>query len=179
MIILALALAALALLLALVALGRASSFARRIEEAELASKRRGENLAEEFERASTAQRELLARVAAGVPVSREMILEGRLWEDVDGARARELVAAGARLLDVRTSGETAGGVLPGALLVPIDALEARVGELPRDPRSWVVYCSAGSRSAAACEFLSQAGFVGLHNLAGGIGAFGGATERPR
>ena len=166
------------LLCALLALSKAGSFGRRIEEVELSAKRDAKNLAEELERALTTQRELLALVAGGAAPSREMILEGRLWCDVDGAKATQLVAAGARVLDVRSPSETASGIIPGALIIPIDALESRLRELPRDQRPWLVYCAAGARSAAACEFLSHAGFAGLYNLNGGIGAWKGSLTRP-
>ncbi len=174
----ALIVAAVGLLAALLALGRTSSFSGRIEEAQRDSKRRAENVAEELERALNTQRELLALVAAGAPLTRDMILEGRLWSDVDGATAKKLVDDGARLLDVRTPSETSGGIIPGAIMIPIDALEARVGELPNDARPWVIYCAAGSRSAAACEFLSHQGHSGLHNLSAGIGAWNGILARP-
>jgi rhodanese-related sulfurtransferase len=176
---LSLALSGLAVVLAFLAWNRAGSFGRRLEEAELSARRRAENLALEFERAMTTQRELLAQVASGARPSRERILEGRLWDDVDGPRARELVAAGAHLLDVRSGAETVSGTLPGARILPIDSLEERLAELPRDGRPWVVYCAAGSRSAAACEFLAREGFSGLYNLAGGIGAYGGPLARPQ
>jgi len=174
----ALILAVLALLLALVAVARAGGLARRLEELELASRRSLENALEEVERTLSTQRELLAQVAEGRAPSREMILEGRLWRDVDGPAARALVEAGARVLDVRTPGETASGTIPGAVLIPIDALEARAGELPKDQRPWLVYCSAGSRSAAACEFLASRGHAGLHNLSAGLGAWAGPLARP-
>lgn len=174
----ALIVAVLALVCAFVALSKAAAFAGRLEEVELASSRRVKNLEGELEAAVTAQRELLAQFAGGAKLTREMILDGRLWHDIDGARAKELVAAGARVLDVRSPSETATGIIPGALLVPIDSLEARLRELPKDERAWVVYCSAGGRSAAACEFLSHAGYSSLHNLSGGIGAWSEALTRP-
>ena len=174
----AIVVAVLALVCAFMAISKAAGFAKRIEEVELESRRRTQNVADEVESALSMQRELLAQVAGGTKLTREMIIEGRLWQDVDGARAKELVTAGARLLAVRSPAETAGGILPGALLIPIDALEARVRELPVDQRGWVVYCAAGSRSAAACEFLSHAGFSGLCNLNGGIGAWSGTLARP-
>ncbi len=169
--------AALALACAFVAMSRAASFAKRIEEVELESRRRAKNAAEELESALSTQRELLAQIAGGAKLTREMILEGRLWRDIDGVEAKALVTSGARVLDVRSPAETAHGIIPGALIIPIDALEARVRELPKDERAWVVYCAAGGRSAAACEFLSQAGFSGLHNLNGGIGAWSGTLAQ--
>jgi rhodanese-related sulfurtransferase len=175
---LAIGLAGAALLAALIGWARSSGLSRRIEELELASRRSAKNAHEGFEQALMTQRELLAQIAEGQSPTREMILEGRLWRDVDGPAARALVEQGARVLDVRTPGETGHGVIPGAVLIPIDALEARLRELPRDERPWLVYCAAGSRSAADCEFLASQGFARLHNLAAGVGAWAGTLTRP-
>ena len=49
--------------------------------------------------------------------------------NISAAKARELVAAGARLVDVRTTGEFGGGHLPGAINIPLDQLSARIAEL--------------------------------------------------
>lgn len=174
----ALILAGLALLLACVAMAKAGGLGRRIEELELAARRSAKNTLAEVEQALSIQRELLAQVAEGRTPTREMILQGRLWRDVDGPTARALVEAGARVLDVRSPNETATGIIPGALLIPIDALESRAGELPKDHRPWLVYCAAGSRSAAACEFLAGRGHAGLHNLGAGVGAWTGPLARP-
>jgi rhodanese-related sulfurtransferase len=46
--------------------------------------------------------------------------------------------------------------VPGALNVPLDALPARLGELPAD-RLIVVYCASGMRSARAASVLRGAG----------------------
>ncbi len=41
-----------------------------------------------------------------------------------------------------------------------------------DPaREIVVHCKMGGRSAKAVDFLKQAGFTNVHNLAGGINAW--------
>lgn len=88
---------------------------------------------------------------------------------VDGKRARELVQAGAILLDVRTPGEFAGGALPGARNVPVQELQARLGELDR-AATYVVYCRSGARSASAAGALRGAGFGQVHDL-GSISAW--------
>lgn len=75
---------------------------------------------------------------------------------VDGAKARELVKAGAVLVDVRSPGEFAGGALPGARNIPVDQIGARVGEL-KGAKTVVVYCRSGGRSASAAGVLAQAG----------------------
>ncbi|MBK7878399.1 MAG: rhodanese-like domain-containing protein [Planctomycetes bacterium] len=108
-----------------------------------------------------------------------MIAEGRLWDDVDARAAHAPWKEGRwRVLDVRTPQEMARGILAGALCIPVDELEARVKELPRDGTPLLVYCASGGRSAAACEFLSHAGFDELHNLEGGISAWPHGTVKP-
>jgi len=58
----------------------------------------------------------------------------------------------------------------GGHLIPLNDLPKRVGEL--DPaREIVVHCKLGGRSAKAVDFLKQAGFTRVHNLAGGINAW--------
>jgi NADPH-dependent 2,4-dienoyl-CoA reductase/sulfur reductase-like enzyme/rhodanese-related sulfurtransferase len=69
------------------------------------------------------------------------------------------------LLDVRTPGEFAEGHLPGAVLIPVDELRGRLGELPRDRRI-VAYCRVGQRGYLATRILLQAGFDAV-NLSGG------------
>ena len=111
----ALLLAVLALLLALAARAKAAGLAGRIEEASADSCRRAENVQEAVERALETERRLLAQIAAGARLSREQILEGRLWGEVEPREAAELVAGGdVRLLDVHTPQETAAGSSPAS-----------------------------------------------------------------
>lgn len=84
--------------------------------------------------------------------------------DVSGAEARQLVQAGARLVDVRTPGEFAAGHLPGALNLPVQQLDARVAELGPKNAAVVVYCRSGHRSGNAARMLKSAGFTAVHNL---------------
>lgn len=170
----------LAWVFALAARSTARSNTERIEELERDQRRRAENLAEELEQALETQRRLLAEVAEGKPVSRQQILEGRLWNEVNPKEGQAMVEAGSDLhiLDVRTPGETAAGVLPNAQLIPVGELEERVREVPKDGKDILVYCAGGGRSAAACEFLSQQGYSSLHNLSGGYQSWQGPTARP-
>lgn len=82
---------------------------------------------------------------------------------VDGAKARELVAAGAQLVDVRTPGEFGGGHIAGARNIPVDTIGSRLGELDKT-RPVVVYCRSGGRSAAAAGVLVGAGFSSVSDL---------------
>jgi len=83
-----------------------------------------------------------------------------------------------RVVDVRTPQETAAGMIPGALRIPVDEIEQRMKELPRDGRRTLVYCAGGSRSAAACEFLSRQGYEELYNLEGGFQSWSGPRAKP-
>lgn len=76
---------------------------------------------------------------------------------VDGPTARQKVASGATLLDVRTPGEYAEGHIDGALNIPVQELEQRLGEVPQG-HPVVVYCLSGGRSAAASRMLAAAGY---------------------
>jgi molybdopterin/thiamine biosynthesis adenylyltransferase/rhodanese-related sulfurtransferase len=55
-------------------------------------------------------------------------------------------------------------------LIPLGDLPKRVNELDSS-REIVAHCKMGGRSAKAVDFLRQAGFTKVHNLAGGITAW--------
>lgn len=73
------------------------------------------------------------------------------------------------LLDVREPHEFDGelGHLPGAVLLPLGALRARLAGLPKD-RPLVMVCRSGGRSAQAALILESAGFAEVANLEGGM-----------
>lgn len=82
-----------------------------------------------------------------------------------GSEARKLVADGALLVDVRTPEEYAAGHLDGAINIPVQVLEERVGELgDNKERPIVLYCRSGARSSSALDQLKAKGFTSLHNL---------------
>jgi rhodanese-related sulfurtransferase len=84
--------------------------------------------------------------------------------DIKGADARRLVAGGAKLVDVRTPAEFASGHVPGAVNIPLDALERRLAELgPRDG-AIILYCASGARSGQAKRMLASKGFASVHNM---------------
>lgn len=121
----------------------------------------------------------VAALAGGKSVNPSMVLEGRLYDDIDGAKAYQLVkeAPGTVVVDVRTYDEWRAGHVAGAIHIPVDQIEKRFSEVPKDAPNVIVHCAAGARSAAACEFLSSAkGYTNLHNVAGSI--FHGWPEKP-
>lgn len=87
-------------------------------------------------------------------------------------KARELVKAGAKLVDVRSPGEHAGGHIEGSVNVPVGDLSSRLSELGDKEKPIVVYCASGMRSASAASMLRSAGFKEVHDL-GSIGRWPG------
>ncbi|MDN5572067.1 MAG: FAD-dependent oxidoreductase [Propionibacteriaceae bacterium] len=81
------------------------------------------------------------------------------WHELDDA-----VAAGATVLDVRTPAEFAAGSIPGAVLIGVDELRDRIGDVPAGPL--VVHCAVGVRGHTAVRILSQLGRDAV-NLDGG------------
>ena len=74
------------------------------------------------------------------------------------------------LIDVRTDGEYNAelGHVAGTILLPVQQLEARVGELEKyKSKTIIAICRSGNRSGKAAEFLSQRGFD-VFNMAGGM-----------
>ena len=89
--------------------------------------------------------------------------------EIDVAELAGRHAAGAFVLDVRQPDEYEAGHVPGAVLIPLDQLPARQGELPTD-QELLVICKGGGRSAAAVEALTAAGYQAT-NIAGGTMAW--------
>jgi rhodanese-related sulfurtransferase len=107
---------------------------------------------------------------------------------VSAAEAKDLIARGALVVDVRDAPEVEkSGKLEGAIHVSRGMLEFRAD--PASPyhdkhfdpaRPVIVYCASGGRSALAGRTLQELGYAHVYNL----GAFkdwaeqGGAIERP-
>lgn len=94
---------------------------------------------------------------------------------------KERIDAGERvtLVDVREPYETMGGVIPGAVLIPLRELPGRWEELQNEDEI-VCYCAIGARSLQAAAFLRERGLFNATSLDGGISGWieaGGAIER--
>ena len=49
------------------------------------------------------------------------------------------------------------GHIPGSIMIPLNSLGDRLGELPRD-KQIIVYCRVGHRAYVAAKILKQHGF---------------------
>ena len=81
--------------------------------------------------------------------------------------AYDLYQSGVFLLDVRTQGEWDEIHVPNATLIPLDELESRLNELPKD-QEIVVMCRSGNRSQTGRDILRSAGFKSVTSMDGGI-----------
>jgi phage shock protein E len=79
------------------------------------------------------------------------------------SEAKELVKSGAVLVDVRTPEEFEAKHLPGAINIPVEDLDKRRAELPKE-KDVVLYCRSGSRSARGRSVLLDSGFTRVHDL---------------
>ena len=87
--------------------------------------------------------------------------------EVPVAEALALRESGAFVLDVRQPDEWAAGHIPGATLIPLGDLSARIAEVPKD-RQVVVVCRSGNRSAQGRDILLGAGYPSVTSMAGGM-----------
>jgi phage shock protein E len=71
------------------------------------------------------------------------------------------------LLDVRTPEEYGQAHLHAAQLIPLNELEKRVREVPRD-RPILVYCAVGARSLKAAKLLTTKGFPQVYQISDGL-----------
>jgi len=74
-----------------------------------------------------------------------------------------------QLIDVREPWEYKIAQI-GGKLIPQNEIPNRLSEIDRD-REVIVHCHSGVRSQRIAEFLQQAGFPRVANLAGGIQAW--------
>jgi len=71
------------------------------------------------------------------------------------------------VLDVRDKSEYDSGHIKGAILIPVNELQSRIGELSKD-RKILVYDNIGIRSERAREILMINGFTKVYDLKGGL-----------
>jgi len=79
---------------------------------------------------------------------------------------KEKIAAGARVIDVRTPAEFKDGAYRGAINIPLSILPVRIMELEPKDKPIVLYCASGARSGQGARLLKQAGFTDVINAGG-------------
>jgi hydroxyacylglutathione hydrolase len=74
------------------------------------------------------------------------------------------------LLDIRNPREWAARHIDGSVNIPLNHLQERIAEIPRD-RPIAVHCAGGYRSSIAASILHQYGITHLIEMAGGLAAW--------
>ena len=85
----------------------------------------------------------------------------------EGLKARLDAGDTPVVLDVREPWEVAIARLECAVVIPMDQIPARLGELDA-ARDTIVMCYSGGRSMQVAQFLAARGFASVSNLVGGI-----------
>ena len=105
-------------------------------------------------------KDLLAAANASVP-------------KISPEEARDLIAKGALVVDVRDGTEVAQGKVKGAVHAQRGLIEFKADpEMPshdpafRKDRTVIVYCASGGRSALAGKTLQDMGYTDVRNLGG-------------
>jgi rhodanese-related sulfurtransferase len=84
-------------------------------------------------------------------------------------QAQELIQEGARIIDVRTTGEFESVHIPGSYNVPLDLLSEHRRELTESVDDHVVLvCASGNRAKQAEDALREEGLDSVTVLEGGI-----------
>ena len=86
------------------------------------------------------------------------------------------------LLDVRTPGEVAEGIIPGAMVIDFNAPDFadKISALDKE-KTYFVYCKVGGRSGKTIDQMKQTGFKKVYSLEGGYTAWvqnGFETAKP-
>lgn len=91
------------------------------------------------------------------------------YRNINSVEARRLVEQKKNiyLLDVRTPDEYRQARMRGGILIPINEIERRLGEVPKN-RPILVYCAVGSRSNLVAGFLSGRGYAEVYNMQDGL-----------
>jgi rhodanese-related sulfurtransferase len=90
-----------------------------------------------------------------------------LPQEISVEQAYQARESGAFILDVRTQEEWNEFHMPDSTLIPLDELENRINEVPRE-REIVVVCRSGNRSQQGRDILLNANFSNVASMAGGL-----------
>ncbi|WP_332760797.1 rhodanese-like domain-containing protein [Pseudarthrobacter sp.] len=99
------------------------------------------------------------------------------YKTITVAEAKELLASGADLIDVRTVQEWRSGRAPQASHVPLDRLQTSTTGVQKT-RPVITICQSGIRSASAARLLADKGYE-AYSLRGGMVAWRQAGEPVR
>lgn len=92
------------------------------------------------------------------------------YQEVSAKEAMELIAnIDPVILDVRSAREYDAGHIADSILIPVQVLQGRIGELDEHKdRTIFIYCRSGNRSTVASRMLNDKGYMKVVNLRHGL-----------
>jgi rhodanese-related sulfurtransferase len=95
------------------------------------------------------------------------------YENISPEEASRLIGdKSCCVIDVRTPAEFDAHRIAGAWLLPMQELNERHGEIPKDPKKKLLFiCEHGVRSVRVCSALAEAGWQKCVNMSGGMAAW--------
>jgi len=97
--------------------------------------------------------------------------QSQIIKDVDATQMNQLISENSEaiILDVRTEGELAGGMVPNAKHIDFygSDFNDQLSKLDKD-KPVFVYCAVGGRSGKAMRMMEKMGFQEVYNLKGGF-----------
>ena len=101
----------------------------------------------------------------GVVVVGGVLLALKQADTVSDEAAQEYLRQGAKVIDVRSAEEYRERHLPGAVNIPVNELEQRIGkEAPDKAAVLLLHCQSGGRSAIGTRLLKRIGYTKVFNL---------------
>ena len=87
-------------------------------------------------------RKVIKILAEGGRVTPDMVDEGKSYSDLSAAEASQYLIenSSAVVIDVRTPSEYLAGHIPNARLIPVDEIEYRANEVPKEAKPIFVVC---------------------------------------
>ncbi len=92
----------------------------------------------------------------------EIAIADARQENIKADAAKELIAAGALPVDVRSAEEFAQDSIDGSLNVPVDEFAQWLGTQDKN-ETIIVYCASGNRAGKAAEIAKEQGFKNIYN----------------
>ena len=75
----------------------------------------------------------------------------------------QLMADGAIVIDVRSTGEYASGHIKGSINIPVTKLAQNLNKLKDKKKPIITCCASGARSGSAKSILKASGYVNTYN----------------
>lgn len=116
-------------------------------------------------------------ITSGIMLMWPMIMGGGGVNTVSPTQAVQLINKDkAVVIDVCSEAEFAEGHVTGAKNVPVDDLDSRLAQVAKNKATpLLMVCASGIRSRRAVGVAKKQGYEQVYSLAGGMGAWRGAS----